>query len=141
MLEYWGDQLFYGIEMGFANLEAKLLRDYPNSETLKAFVDIKRKELETFKKVTKRFSTLGTETETVRRYLIKIKTNRLSPYYEDATFLSILWQGSLYFEIPASMLEIIKKENTNTDNIEYIQLSFDDIFPKEDSSNDAKDPH
>lgn len=140
MTEYWGQQLEY-MKDGMSKLEV-YLKQHPNSPSLQKFVDEKREQFAIFRALTAKFCTLGTECKTVRQCLMKIKKNSKHKHFDDPTFLTMLDKEEFFFSLTPELMDKVREEETSSpQQLQYIQLSFDDIFPKEDSSNDAKDPH
>lgn len=140
MTEYWGQQLEY-MKDGMSKLEV-YLKQHPNSPSLQKFVDEKREQFKIFRALTARFCTLGTRCETVKLCLIKIKKNSKHEYYDNPIFLTMLKQEEFFFSLTPELMEKIREEEkSSSQQPRYKQLSFDNILPKEDSSNDAKDPH
>lgn len=139
MTEYWGKQMEY-MEDGMAKLE-RYLAKHPDSPSLQSFVNEKRENFKVFRQLTSRFCTLGTECETVKKYLRRIKNNSKSSHFGDLTFLRMLDQEEFFFSLNPDLMEKMRKEKISYQDNKYEQMSFDDILPKEDTSSDEEDLH
>lgn len=126
MLEYWGDQLEILIKLRFLEF-LESCNEFSDNNEVRKFKNNKEAEMQQFLSLTKRFSTLGTKSETVKNYFTDIYNNDQSRYYKDPTFLSILVSGGKIFEIPPALQKKAQEKNS-IKPLAGIQLKLEDYI-------------